>query len=125
MWSIREDFVAIFVGQAPMVYPMLKTRFWRGIYKSEGYTGDSDTAHPSYQKKGLQGGKPKDPYSLTAIGLTHIDRSESQEQIVHPNDNSSSGSKGNDDGHVIMVKNTYNVESRSVDGLDQYQHRAF
>ncbi|KAI8212634.1 hypothetical protein K4K54_008760 [Colletotrichum sp. SAR 10_86] len=29
MWSIREDFVAIFVGQAPMVVPIFKKRFWQ------------------------------------------------------------------------------------------------
>ncbi len=31
MWSIREDFVAVFVGQAPMVYPLFNRKFWEGV----------------------------------------------------------------------------------------------
>lgn len=125
MWSIREDFVAIFVGQAPMVYPITKARFWRGVYTSEGNSNDDTTGH-SYQKKGLSGGKPKDPYSITAIGLTTIDKTESQELIVNPDDNASSASKGHD-ANGIVVKNGYSVESRSEHGggLDVYQTRGF
>ncbi|KAF6807967.1 hypothetical protein CSOJ01_07817 [Colletotrichum sojae] len=72
MWSIREDFVAIFVGQAPMIVPMSKKRFWQtsktryAPKSSLGSEGHELSNGISNQKK------PKDPYSLTQMGFTHI-----------------------------------------------------
>ena len=111
MWSIREDFVAVFVGQAPIVYTITKPKFWKSVYGSgtdtANTTGQKDEGH---QMNGLSGKKAKDPYSVTQIGLTIIDKSESQEQIIVHDDDSSSGPKGHDaDG--ILVKRTYDVES--------------
>ncbi|KAL2212470.1 hypothetical protein CC79DRAFT_1364753 [Sarocladium strictum] len=80
MWSIREDFVAIFVGQAPMVYPMLKKSFWTGHAIS---SHDDPTSDGHEMRTGVSGsGKPKDPYSLTQLGVTRIDPTESQENII-------------------------------------------
>ncbi|KAF6815165.1 hypothetical protein CMUS01_12493 [Colletotrichum musicola] len=72
MWSIREDFVAIFIGQAPMIVPMSKKRFWQKAKtrftpkSSLGSEGHELSNGVSNQKK------PKDPYSLTQMGFTHI-----------------------------------------------------
>ncbi|KAE9577737.1 hypothetical protein CGMCC3_g6196 [Colletotrichum fructicola] len=71
MWSIREDFVAIFVGQAPMVVPIFKKRFWQQTRirwtpkSSQGSEGNELSSGMSNQKK-------PDPYSLTQMGFTHI-----------------------------------------------------
>lgn len=90
MWSIREDFVAIFVGQAPMVYPMLKKTFWTGHAIS---SNDDPTSDGHEMRTGVSGnGKPKDPYSLTQLGVTRIDPTESQENIIKENTAESSSS---------------------------------
>ncbi|KAI5463388.1 hypothetical protein BGZ63DRAFT_422749 [Mariannaea sp. PMI_226] len=34
LWTIREDFIAIFVSQAPMVYPITKPKFWKRLYST-------------------------------------------------------------------------------------------
>ncbi|KAF9882210.1 C2H2 type zinc finger domain-containing protein [Colletotrichum karsti] len=73
MWSIREDFVAIFVGQAPMIVPMFRKRFWQQTRSrftpksSQGSEGHELSSGMSSQKK-----KPRDPYSLTQMGFTHM-----------------------------------------------------
>ncbi|KAK1703484.1 uncharacterized protein BDZ83DRAFT_595290 [Colletotrichum acutatum] len=79
MWSIREDFIAIFVGQAPMVVPLFKRRVWAQFYhkykftpkSSQGSDGielsDGISSNHNNDKK-----KPKDPYSLTQLGFTHV-----------------------------------------------------
>ncbi|KXH51599.1 hypothetical protein CNYM01_06361 [Colletotrichum nymphaeae SA-01] len=79
MWSIREDFIAIFVGQAPMVVPLFKRRIWAQFYhkykftpkSSQGSDGielsDGISSNHNNDKK-----KPKDPYSLTQLGFTHV-----------------------------------------------------
>ncbi|KAL0942357.1 uncharacterized protein CTRU02_200243 [Colletotrichum truncatum] len=75
MWSIREDFVAIFVGQAPMIVPMFKKRFWqqprsRFTPKSSQGSEGHELGHGMSNQN--QNKKPKDPYSLTQMGFTHI-----------------------------------------------------
>lgn len=81
MWSIREDFVAIFVGQAPMVYPIFKKSFWNGISSTNANEVSGGETHE--MRSGMShSGKPKDPYSLTQIGVTRIDPTESQENII-------------------------------------------
>jgi hypothetical protein len=110
MWSIREDFVAVFVGQAPIVYTITKPKFWKSIYSSGSGTTTSAQRNDSHQVNGLTGKKAKDPYSVTQIGLTIIDKSESQEQIITRDSDSNSGLKGNE-AEGIMVKRSYDVES--------------
>lgn len=71
---------------------------------------------------GVSNKKPKDPYSVTQIGLTMIDKSESQEEIIK-NDDSSSEAKDNEANGGIMVKRTYNVETRSDHGDGPGEHQ--
>ncbi|KAK0609646.1 hypothetical protein DIS24_g12289 [Lasiodiplodia hormozganensis] len=98
MWSIREDFVAVFVGQAPMLRPIFTRGFWTGETDSYGKGSkaksygnrsgnielDSNPDHSRHSRKGstaaFGGGKKKDPYSVTQI------MSESQEEIVKGGD---------------------------------------
>ncbi|KAK8131855.1 hypothetical protein PG999_000028 [Apiospora kogelbergensis] len=44
LWSIREDFIAVVVTQAPMVYPLFGRQFWRTVY------GSSDGSHDESAK---------------------------------------------------------------------------
>ncbi|KDN65794.1 hypothetical protein CSUB01_12532 [Colletotrichum sublineola] len=65
MWSVREDFVAIFAGQAPMVVPLFKKRFWqRSAYKfTPKSSGQRSEGHElSNQPSTNNIKKPKDPY---------------------------------------------------------------
>jgi hypothetical protein len=101
MWSLREDCVGIFVGQAPLVTPMLKRTFWvqagyatdksrtsntrsRGDYynsssrRTPGESGHELRSTTHISSGGPGSGKPKDPYSMTTLGIG----SESQEEIV-------------------------------------------
>lgn len=72
MWSIREDFVAIFIGQAPMIVPMFKKRFWQK--SNVRFTPKSSLGSDGHElSNGLSNQKkPRDPYSLTQLGFTHI-----------------------------------------------------
>jgi len=127
MWSIREDFVAVFVGQAPMVYPILKRRFWTDSVPSQSAPKSSDASFEmgrmNTSKMSKTSKKSKDPYSIsrivggTTVGGTVMDitRSESQERIVTGNamplpagkELERRSSKG-----FIEVKQTFDVESR-------------
>lgn len=138
MWSIREDFVAVFVGQAPIVYSMTKPTFWRTLYSTGTHSSSGannsgrKNKNESYQMNGMSNDKnkkPKDPYSVTQIGLTMIDKSESQEEIIKGAEDDS-GSERKEENEVgnggIMVKRTYNVETQSVHvdepESEQYDH---
>ena len=88
MWSIREDFVAVFVGQAPMVYPIIKKSFWRKAYGTTGDKSGSDETHEMNSGMMHSSGKAKDPYSLTQIGVTRIDPTESTENIIKEDETS-------------------------------------
>ncbi|KZL87019.1 hypothetical protein CI238_02171 [Colletotrichum incanum] len=73
MWSIREDFVAIFVGQAPMIVPIFRKRFWEK--PTSKFTPKSSQGSEGHElsngiTKNIK--KPKDPYSLTQMGFTHV-----------------------------------------------------
>ncbi|KAH7246546.1 hypothetical protein BKA59DRAFT_455584 [Fusarium tricinctum] len=111
MWSMREDFVAIFVGQAPMVYPILRRQFWQGNYGD--VTGLSDGkrsgGYEHHQMSVFSSRKPRDPYSITQIGATVIDKSENQEEIIK--EPGARASPNKDQGrNGIMIKQTYDVE---------------
>ncbi|KFZ19133.1 hypothetical protein V501_00815 [Pseudogymnoascus sp. VKM F-4519 (FW-2642)] len=125
MWSIREDFVAMFVGQAPMVYPLFNRKFWHGT--GNELTNSTGGAFESHQLRGLGSRKPNDPYSTTHIGATIVDGSESQEEMVKQYDASSGPKRQNK--NRILVNHTYNVESikaRSDDRNSQYyQNQAY
>jgi len=128
MWSIREDFVSIFVGQAPMVYPIFKRRFWNNSLPSYSAPKSSQASYKMGKMTGSKisktSKKSKDPYSIsrivgdTTIGGTVMDatRSESQERIVGgdgmllPVEDKLErrSSKG-----IIQVKQTFDVESRN------------
>lgn len=129
MWSIREDFVAVFVGQAPMLRPIFTRGFWTGENDSYGKGSkaksygnrsgnielDSNPDHSKHSRKGstaaFGGGKKKDPYSVTQI------MSESQEEIVKGGD----GDMGARITHresathlTVNVQRTVQVESRET-----------
>ncbi|KZL79149.1 hypothetical protein CI238_12370 [Colletotrichum incanum] len=73
MWSIREDFVAIFVGQVPMIVPLFKKRYW--TQSKYHFTPKSSQRSDGIEmSNGMLGNnkKPRDPYSLTQLGFTHI-----------------------------------------------------
>ncbi|KAK1506399.1 hypothetical protein CTAM01_03734 [Colletotrichum tamarilloi] len=78
MWSIREDFIAIFVGQAPMVVPLFKRRVWAQFYHKYKFTPKSSQVSDGIElSDGISSNhndkkKPKDPYSLTQLGFTHV-----------------------------------------------------
>lgn len=111
LWSIREDFVAVTVTQAPMVYPLFGRQFWQTAYGSG--SGSRDESRSGGRRKGGMGGsggnpgegyeitfgsatmnrvkRPKDPYSLTQLGITHVGGSESQEEMIKSPTNQTSG----------------------------------
>ncbi|KAK8043278.1 hypothetical protein PG993_005708 [Apiospora rasikravindrae] len=115
LWSIREDFIAVVVTQAPMVYPLFGRQFWHTAYGS----GDGSRDESSKPKK--SGGnstgesheltfgsatmnrvkRPKDPYSLTQLGITQVGGSESQEEMINSptNETGATAATGNDSGN--------------------------
>ncbi|KAF5016955.1 hypothetical protein F66182_11200 [Fusarium sp. NRRL 66182] len=86
LWSMREDCVGIFVGQAPMVTPMFKRRFWvaagyatsksgtLGDHSRNGYNRSRFESH----ELGSSARRAHDPYPITRLATM----SESQEEIV-------------------------------------------
>ncbi|KAI8648229.1 hypothetical protein NCS57_01490900 [Fusarium keratoplasticum] len=90
LWSMREDCVGIFVGQAPMVMPIFKRRFWsQGSYATSsagfynGHTRDyyhqnRDEGHELGLRSAVGSAKPRVPRSTDRLGS----RSDSQEEIV-------------------------------------------
>ncbi|KAK1573961.1 uncharacterized protein LY79DRAFT_696692, partial [Colletotrichum navitas] len=71
MWSIREDFVAIFVGQAPMIIPIFRKRFWEKSISRTPKTCQGSDGHELSEGGAKKPKKAKDPWSLTMIGFTH------------------------------------------------------
>ncbi|KAF4310075.1 hypothetical protein GTA08_BOTSDO03187 [Botryosphaeria dothidea] len=142
MWSIREDFVAVFVGQAPMVRPIFTRNFWTGengtfgSSKAKSYGNrsgnielSSDPGHSRKSSGAILGGsahaKKKDPYSVTQIMMT---RNESQENIVggaHGGDleAGSRGSTGMGMHLTVNVKRTVEVESVETSSEHKIEQR--
>lgn len=88
LWSLREDCVGIFVGQAPLIMPMLKRSFWNNPdYASSGSkTPNSFSISRGALRSPAQSHELRsiprrtglnDPYLITVAG-----GSESQEEIV-------------------------------------------
>lgn len=90
LWSMREDCVGIFVGQAPMVRPLFKRRFWsQASYAtssagfSNGHTRDyyhqnRDEGHELGSRVAVESARPRAPRPMGRLGS----RSDSQEEIV-------------------------------------------
>ena len=127
MWSIREDFVAVFVGQAPMVYPIFKRRFWTETVSSSSAPKSNEASYEMDKMKDSKmsktSKKSKDPYSIsrivggTTVGGTVMDitRSESQERIVEGDGMPLPPGKKLErraSKNVIEVKQTFDVQSR-------------
>ncbi|KAM5466951.1 hypothetical protein MauCBS54593_005570 [Microsporum audouinii] len=122
LWSIREDFVAVIVGQAPLVYPITKPRFWKSIFGGEQYQ-DTSESHKYNNSSGSSKRKVKDPYTITQTELTMVDKSESTEEIMKVEDQDKM------DGGILVQK-TYNVDvesSRTESGHEdkKYPGQAF
>lgn len=76
IWSCREDFVAILIGQAILLRPMFTKKFWSNNYNSKtGYSSkpskNSNGMERSFElhSKGRKSKNSKDPFSITqALG---------------------------------------------------------
>ena len=92
IWSCREDFVAIVVGQAILVRPMFTKGFWTDKYESKTTTfSHTNSKHSgSFQMGGrMNRSKGKDPFSVTAALATVNERGGSTEEIIPNQDESS------------------------------------
>lgn len=98
MWSTREDFVSLVVGQAPMLTPLFRRSFWvEAGYATEKLSWPSNRRRQFGDNNGYElndgaravvtiGGGPqnrrkgRDPYSIT-----QIEKGESQQEIINKN----------------------------------------
>ncbi|KAK9794473.1 hypothetical protein SCARD494_05543 [Seiridium cardinale] len=77
IWSCREDFVAISIGQAILVRPMFTKGFWTNKYRSKGgylskpskNSGDPERSFEMYNNRGRKS-KNNDPFSITVALAT-------------------------------------------------------
>lgn len=137
MWSTREDFVSIVVGQLPLLTPLFRRSFWvKAGYTTEKSSSPSSGRRHFGDNNGYElndgvravvtvGGssqtrrKARDPYSITQTG-----KGESQEEIIKKNgtdvhkvsnagdsavEPQDIGSGGYHDGAGIMVERTVDV----------------
>ncbi|KAI1251711.1 hypothetical protein MGN70_006279 [Eutypa lata] len=103
IWSCREDFVAIIIGQAILIRPMFTSAFWTGKYNnSGGYSSTGPSKHSanierSFEMHGKQSGRSKsrDPFSVTRAMATVVEDGDSPPwgspngstaQIIDPSD---------------------------------------
>ncbi|KAF4953936.1 hypothetical protein FSARC_12292 [Fusarium sarcochroum] len=119
LWSMREDCVGIFVGQAPMVTPMLKRRFWVIAGYATDKTGTSNNLDPQHysgsrleshelgSSRRAGNSKVRDPYSITALET----RSESQEEIVRKEDLPALPQRSRKFSSGIIVEQRIDVEA--------------
>ncbi|KAI1106975.1 hypothetical protein F4804DRAFT_256360 [Jackrogersella minutella] len=140
MWSMREDFVGIVVGQLPLITPMFKRKFWvdagyasdktRNTY--DRYNSSRSPGHELGSRLQIQSGRRKtqDPYSLTRIGVTRMG-SESEEDIVRADYdkagiiNPYSPTKRNTG---IMVERTIDIQrssDRSIDNMNDARKKGW
>ncbi|KAK0732291.1 hypothetical protein B0H67DRAFT_477717 [Lasiosphaeris hirsuta] len=97
IWSCREDFVAIVVGQAILLRPVFTRGFWGGkgeVGKSIGVTEEGTGS----------GRRVKDPFSVT-VALATVGGDESRETVA------GSDAEMGGAGLVISVKSLVEVES--------------
>ncbi|KAH7140339.1 hypothetical protein B0J13DRAFT_504495 [Dactylonectria estremocensis] len=89
IWSCREDFVAILVGQAILIRPMFRANFWTREYsgsnkgyKSSGPSKNSGNMGASFEM-GASKRSRKDPFSVTAaLATINADDNESTDDIL-------------------------------------------
>lgn len=99
MWSTREDFVSIIVGQAPLLTPLFRRSFWiKAGYFTDNSSSPSNRRGNFGDNNGYElndgaravatigGGfqnrrRARDPYSITQTG-----QGESQEEIIKKKD---------------------------------------
>jgi hypothetical protein len=122
LWSLREDCVGIFVGQAPIIMPMMKRSFWinagygtgAGSKTPHSFSGAARTPGQSHELRSMpRRAGPSDPYHITAVG-----GSESQEEIVNkrqhvpgtPPDGSPPKSSG------ILIQQSIEIRETKGDG---------
>ncbi|KAK6821379.1 hypothetical protein PG987_015779 [Apiospora arundinis] len=127
LWSIREDFIAVVVTQAPMVYPLFGRKFWETAYGSGHGTSDDSVKHNPNNKSGGATGesheltfgsatmnrvkRPKDPYSLTQLGITQ------EEMILSPTNGSSGGGAVKANGTTVSIEATNSNSDNEKPGL--------
>ncbi|RYP73831.1 hypothetical protein DL771_003409 [Monosporascus sp. 5C6A] len=125
LWSLREDCVGIVVGQAPLITPMLRRKFWVDIGYVSPKPGERyPSGHPSHGHElssGVQisagrkttqlSKRSADPYSLTQLGITRLG-TESEEEIVR-RDSSSTQAPNSSPGRTtgILVEHTVEIQS--------------
>ncbi|KAF9728338.1 hypothetical protein PMIN04_007725 [Paraphaeosphaeria minitans] len=90
IWSCREDVVAIVVGQATMIRPVLTRRFWtNGTASSTGYNSNKYVSHELSDRNASQSQsmahrmgfrKVKDPYGMSVLKTK---ANESEEEIIN------------------------------------------
>ncbi|KAK7221830.1 hypothetical protein V2G26_009833 [Clonostachys chloroleuca] len=88
IWSCREDFVAIVVGQAMLLRPIFTRNFWTtGTYRSSGAGYSSkNSANPGGSEAATKRSRVnKDPFSVTvALATIQGNDSESTDGIIDP-----------------------------------------
>ncbi|RYO77344.1 hypothetical protein DL766_007940 [Monosporascus sp. MC13-8B] len=96
IWSCREDFVAIVVGQAILIRPMFAKSFWTGKYSgSGGYSSrpckNSGNMGVSFEMNAKRTNKSKnrDPFSVTAALATVLGDGDSPESPPRGSSNES------------------------------------
>ncbi|RSL82177.1 hypothetical protein CEP52_017033 [Fusarium oligoseptatum] len=126
LWSMREDCVGIFVGQAPMVTPLFKRRFWSQAGYATSSTGFSnghtrdyfhqnrDEGHELGSRATAGSAKPRVPSSTARLGS----RSDSQEQIVRKPTDSETPSR-----HPKFLSGILVHQRIDIEGLEgTYRH---
>ncbi|PGH07221.1 hypothetical protein AJ79_06325 [Helicocarpus griseus UAMH5409] len=89
IWSCREDLVAVFVGNAPIIRPLFSRKLWNGGYKygskpSNYHTGDSVELSGKYPTDRLNKRNSRSFYSRD-MKATNIE-SDSMERIMDNRD---------------------------------------
>ncbi|KAJ4350141.1 uncharacterized protein N0V89_008762 [Didymosphaeria variabile] len=85
IWACRETLVAMLVSNAPLIRPLLSSRWWRGEYgngskpRSSGYPTGSQKGHIE-----LESQKSSSAHIYSPSGKKHDDDSSSTEHIVQP-----------------------------------------
>ncbi|KAK2785558.1 hypothetical protein FQN53_007643 [Emmonsiellopsis sp. PD_33] len=85
IWSCREDLVAVFVGNAPLIRPLFSRKLWRGGYHEgarPGYKNTSDSIELSGKFPSTSGKRnSRSFYGRNETTVTNTD-SDSMERIV-------------------------------------------
>jgi hypothetical protein len=104
IWACRETLVAMIVSNAPLIRPMLSSRWWRDDFSNSNKQRSSEYpthggSHKGHIELGSQKSSMANIYSTS--GKAHDDNSSSTEHIVQPK-----GSMG------IRVQRDIDVETK-------------